>query len=332
MTRSSRNVQPLVQDFIKVFSNTTCLLSQESVIAELQGALFIFLTSHTSSLILGFESPVRWGFFCISKWNWNIIARKWTSNIICCHALEILWAEAFVCAHSCVLHIYMLLLLHKGTWQNPGKHVLLVNWLDVLLKKVLGEIGLVSFVFPQLPSKFGHRQKKVSEVWRVDLALFLLKNTVSAVFMEVLTFMKIKWTIFPVHVYRSGQAAASQCHGLSPLQYYACAMIVIFLSTKSWRKGCRLHILSDYYLIEKVWGDFLTKEGNFTYFHMLCLMLLNILSWKTTLCDTGVILGFSPDYSTGVAVAGIFKHLITCPRHIQPRRRRWNELPDYSLD
>lgn len=59
---------------------------------------------------------------------------------------------------SCVLHFYMLILFQKGTWQyqNPRKPRLkLVNWLDVLLKKALGEIGLVSFFFsPHYPQNF----------------------------------------------------------------------------------------------------------------------------------------------------------------------------------
>lgn len=48
----------------------------------------------------------------------------------------------------------------------------------------------------------------------------------------LLTSMRFKWTVIPVHVHKLAQAAANHCHGSSPLRYYDCGMIVIFLSAK----------------------------------------------------------------------------------------------------
>lgn len=117
----------------------------------------------------------------------------------------------------------------------------LINY-DVLLKKELDEVSLGSFYFfSHYPRNLVTDRKRCQKSEELIKFCFCLKTQL------LLTSMKIKWTIIPARVYRSGQAAASHCCGLPPLQYYDCEMIVIFLSTKKSleQKGCRLHILSD---------------------------------------------------------------------------------------
>lgn len=53
-------MQPVMQAFANVLSNPACLLLRESpVIAEPHEAQYVCPTSHTSNLMLVFESPLR---------------------------------------------------------------------------------------------------------------------------------------------------------------------------------------------------------------------------------------------------------------------------------
>lgn len=75
-----------------------------------------------------------------------------------------------------------------------------------------------------------------------------------------------------------------------------------------------MHILLDSYLtLRRAEVTSQQRQAISPLSHMLCLMLLTILSGKNSLCDTGLVLFLFSLLFLAVAVAGSFQHLVICP-------------------
>lgn len=77
--------------------------------------------------------------------------------------------------------------------------------------------------------------------------------------------MKLKWTIIPVHAYRSVQTTANHCHGFPPLRYCDCdcAVIVIlclfYFFCKEKSRKSKVHTPLDSYLTLG-WSDMISPQ------------------------------------------------------------------------